>query len=343
MELRTRRLGSGGPKITVVGTGSFALGGAGWLFTWGPQDDTDSKAALQRAVERGVNWIDTAPVYGHGHAEEVVRDALAGMSLAQRPFIFTKCGRVWSNDEPFADPMIDLRPATIRRECEDSLRRLGVDRLDMLQFHWPDRSTGAAIEESWGELSRLVHEGKVGWAGVSNFDVPLLERCERIMHVDSLQPPFSAIRREAAAEIVPWCAANGTGVIVYGPMRAGLLTDTFSTERIERMDAKDWRRRNEDFTPPAFERNLALRDALVPIATRLGTTVAAVAVAWTIAWPGVTAAVVGARSARQVDGWVEAGTLELGEDHLEEIARAIETTGAGAGPERPAAALATKK
>jgi aryl-alcohol dehydrogenase-like predicted oxidoreductase len=335
MALRKRRLGRSDLEITTVGLGAWAIGGGGWLFGWGKQDDEDSIVAIRHAAELGVNWIDTAAIYGLGHSEEVVGRALAEMPAGQRPMVFTKCGLIADPARPFEPPRRDLRPESIRRECEASLQRLRVERIDLYQFHWPDEQ-GTPIEDSWGEMKRLVQEGKVRAAGVSNFTVPLLERCERIMHVDSLQPPFSAIRRDAAAELIPWCAAHGTGVIVYSPMQSGLLTDSFTAERVSKFAEDDWRRRNPDFQEPNLSRNLRLRDALRPIAKRHGTTVAAVAVAWTLSWPGVTGAIVGARSPAQVDGWIRAGEMELTQQDIGEIAQAIAETGAGTGPSRPA-------
>jgi aryl-alcohol dehydrogenase-like predicted oxidoreductase len=330
MAISKRRLGRGGPEITVVGSGSWAIGGGGWLFGWGEQDDAQSIEAIHRAVTHGVNWVDTAAVYGHGHSEEVVGRAIRDLPASERPLVFTKCGLRRDESDPMAPVERDLRPGRIRLECEASLSRLGVEAIDLYQFHWPDE-IGTPLEDSWGEMSRLVAEGKVRHAGVSNFDVSLLERCEPILHVDSLQPPFSAIRR-SAADVIAWCRKNGTGVICYSPMQAGILTDSFSTARIAEMDAADWRRQDEQFVEPALSRNLALRDALRPIAQRHGTTVAAVSVAWVIAWPGVTGAIVGARSAAQVDGWLPAAGINLAPEDLAEIAAAIERTGAGSGP-----------
>lgn len=329
--LPTRTLGREGPAITPVGFGAWAIGGGGWAFGWGPQDDDDAVAAMRHAVERGVNWIDTAAVYGLGHSEELVGRLLRELPAERRPLVFTKCGLVWDERGTLSR---DLEPASIRRECEASLRRLGVERIDLYQFHWPD-GRGTPVEDSWGEMARLVAEGKVRWAGVSNFDVGLLERCEAIRHVDSLQPPFSLIKREVARAEVPWCAAHGTGVIVYSPMQSGLLTDRWTADRVQRLAPDDWRRRAEEFQSPNVERNLALRDALVPVAQRHGTTTAAVAVAWTLAWPGVTGAIVGARSPEQVDGWLPAADLRLTEDDLDEVTVAIARTGAGVGPTRP--------
>lgn len=333
MDLRRRPLDGTDMDITTVGFGAWAIGGGGWAFAWGDQDDADSVAAIRRAVERGVNWIDTAAVYGLGHSEEVVRRALADFAESERPYVFTKCGMVWNDRDHSAPPVRNLRPDSIRRECDDSLRRLGVERIDLYQFHWPD-STGVPVEESWGTVLELVDAGKVRAAGVSNFDVALLERCEAMGHVVSLQPPFSLIERRAAAEVIPWCAEHGAGVIVYSPMQSGLLTGAFTAERAAALGADDWRSRSRDFTEPALSANLALADALRPIAERHETTVAAVACAWTTAWPGVTSAIVGARTPEQVDGWIDAATLDLSPADLEELAAAVDATGAGRGPVR---------
>jgi aryl-alcohol dehydrogenase-like predicted oxidoreductase len=332
--LTTRRLGSTDMEITTVGFGAWAIGGGGWAFGWGPQDDAQSIATIRHAAERGINWIDTAAVYGLGHSEEVVRRALAEMPADERPYIFTKCGLVWDENDRMASPRQVLRPESIRRECEASLRRLGVDRIDLYQFHWPDE-TGTPVEDSWAEMARLVEAGQVRAAGVSNFDVRLLERCESIRHVDSLQPPFSLIRRRAAEAEIPWCAAHDAGVIVYSPMQSGLLTDRFTEERVQAFPEDDWRRRSNDFLRPKLGRNLALRDGLRPIAQRHETTVAGVAIAWTLAWSGVTGAIVGARTPEQVDGWIDAGSIELTREDLDEIGRLIRTTGAGSGPSLP--------
>jgi aryl-alcohol dehydrogenase-like predicted oxidoreductase len=335
-QLPTRQLGSTDLNITRVGFGAWATGGGGWAFGWGPQDDDQSIAAMNRALELGVNWIDTAAVYGLGHSEEVVGRVLKQRKGADRPYVFTKCGLVWDAKDRTKDPRRILTPASIRRECEASLRRLGVERIDLYQFHWPDDDTGTSVEESWRMMVQLQDEGKVRAIGVSNFDVSLLRKTEAVHHVDSLQPPFSLIRREMAASEIPWCRANRTGVIVYSPMQSGILTESFTADRVQKMAADDWRRRSANFQTPKLERNLALRDALIPIARRHDTTVSALAIAWTLVWPGVTGAIVGARSAEQVDGWIGAATLELGAGDLDDITRAIEKTGAGTGPTRPA-------
>jgi aryl-alcohol dehydrogenase-like predicted oxidoreductase len=332
--LPVRPLGTSGLSITTVGFGAWAIGGGGWAYGWGPQDDALSLAAMRHALELGINWIDTAAVYGLGHSEEVVGRLLGELPAADRPFVFTKCGLRWDERDRMAEPRRVLRPESIRAECEASLCRLGVERIDLYQFHWPDQS-GTAVEDSWAEMRRLVEEGKVRAVGVSNFDSALLARCEALRHVDSLQPGFSMIRRGAAADELPWCSAHGTGVIAYSPLQSGLLTDSFGPARIAAFAADDWRPRSPHLRPPALERNLALRDALRPIAERHGATVAAVAVAWVLAWPGVTGAIVGARSPAQVDGWIGAATLELTASDLDEIAAAIARTGAGSGPARP--------
>jgi len=317
-----------------VGFGAWAAGGGGWSFSWGPQDDNASIAAMRHAIEQGVNWIDTAAVYGLGHSEEVVGRFLSTLDTAHRPLVFTKCGLQWDDTDPMKVSKRNLHPDRIRTECEASLRRLDVERIDLYQFHWPDES-GVAVEDSWDAMARLVEQGKVRAIGVSNFDVPLLERCEARRHVDSLQPPFSMIKRAVAGGQIPWCATHNTGVICYSPMQSGILTDTFSKARADALAPDDWRRRGPEFQSPALERNLALRDALRPIARRHGTSISAVAIAWVLAWPGVTGAIVGARSPEQVDGWLPAATLRLSAEDLDEIAGAIEGSGAGMGATRP--------
>jgi aryl-alcohol dehydrogenase-like predicted oxidoreductase len=331
MALPTRPLGRSGLNITRVGFGSWALGGGDWAFSWGPQDDEASLATMRHAIDAGVNWIDTAAVYGLGHSEEVVGRLLRQLPAADRPLVFTKCGLVWDPADRAAAPRRLLDPASIRRECEASLQRLGVERIDLYQFHWPDE-TGTPVEESWAAMTKLIEEGKVRAAGVSNFDVTLLNRCEAIRHVDSLQPPLSLINRAAAEKEIPWCASHHTGVICYSPMQSGLLTETFSADRVAALPEDDWRRGAEEFQQPNLGRNLALRDALRPIAKRHATSVSAVAIAWTLAWPGVTGAIVGARTPAQVDGWIDAASLVLTTQDLDEITSSIQRTRAGEGP-----------
>jgi aryl-alcohol dehydrogenase-like predicted oxidoreductase len=291
---------------------------------------------MRHALELGVNWIDTAAVYGLGHSEEVVGRLLREIPSALRPAIFTKCGLVWDAHDRMHEPRRVLTPDSIRRECDASLRRLGVERIDLYQFHWPDES-GTPVEDSWAAMVALVEAGKVGAIGVSNFDVPLLTRCEAIRHVDSLQPPFSLVNRTAADKQIPWCLSHDTGVICYSPMQSGLLTDSFAADRVASLAADDWRRRAPEFQQPKLRRNLLLRDALGPIATRHDTSVSSIAIAWTLAWPGVTGAIVGARTPKQVDGWIAAASIALTPTDLDEIAAAIERTGAGAGPAHHAA------
>jgi aryl-alcohol dehydrogenase-like predicted oxidoreductase len=319
--MQFRNLGSQGPGISVVGVGTWAIGGLGW----GPQDDDESIAALHRALDAGINWVDTAAVYGLGHSEEIVGQV--ARERGEGVLVFTKCGRKWDADRHAL--VSDLRPASIRSELQRSLKRLGRDHVDLYQFHWPDTVTGTPVEESWATMAELVEEGTVRWAGVSNFSVDLLERCERIRHVDSLQPPLSLIARRALRELLPWCEAHGTGVIAYSPLQSGLLSGAFSIERRAQLAEDDWRRGSPDFSEPRLSANLALADRLRPIAERHGVEVAAVAVAWVLEQSGVTGAIVGARRPSQLDAWLAAGTLRLDADDLEQIAAAVKETGAG--------------
>jgi aryl-alcohol dehydrogenase-like predicted oxidoreductase len=289
---------------------------------------------MRQALDLGINWIDTAAVYGLGHSEEVVSRLLRELPQSERPLIFTKCGLVWDPQNPMTPPRRDLTPASIRRECEASLKRLGIERIDLCQFHWPD-DTSTAVEDSWAAMGKLVEEGKVRAAGVSNFDISLLERCAAIRHVDSLQPPFSLINRNAGDKEIKWCVRHETGVICYSPMQSGLLTDGFTAERVAALADDDWRRRATEFQQPQLRRNLAWRDALRPVAQRHNVSVSAIAIAWTRAWPGVTGAIVGARSPQQVDGWIGAAGITLTQDDVDEIASAIRRTKAGAGLTRP--------
>jgi aryl-alcohol dehydrogenase-like predicted oxidoreductase len=341
MALPTRPLGSSGLNITTIGFGSWAVGGGGWSFGWGPQDDSDSIATMRHALDLGINWIDTAAVYGLGHSEEVVGRLLRDLPASKRPYVFTKCGLIWDSNNPMLEPRRVLKPDSIRRECEASLRRLGIERIDLYQFHWPD-DTGTPIEDSWSEMVKLVKEGKVRAAAVSNFNTELLERCEAIRHVDSLQPLFSLINRKAAEKEIAWCEKHHTGVICYSPMQSGLLTDSFTALGVTKLADDDWRRRAPEFNEPNLSRNLALRDALRPIAQRHGASVSSVAIAWTLAWQGVTGAIVGARTPEQVDGWIQAATLELTPADLQEIDYAVQRTKAGAGPYHPTGRPASK-
>ncbi|OYX75836.1 MAG: aldo/keto reductase [Rhizobiales bacterium 32-66-11] len=321
--------------ITRVGFGAWAIGGPDWAVGWGSQDDSESVAAIRHAVERGINWIDTAAVYGLGHSEEIVRTALKDMPAADRPYVFTKCGLIWDEADRAALPKRIGAPESIKREVEASLKRLGVERIDLYQMHWP-ANDGTEIEIYWQALLDLKAQGKVGAVGLSNHNAEQLARAEALGHVDTLQPPFSAIRRDVASAELPWCAAHDTGVIVYSPMQSGLLSGRFTAARAAALPKDDWRSRNAEYTGQNLARNLKLADALKPIAEAHTTSVAAVAVAWTLAWPSVTGAIVGARSPAQVDGWLDAARLELTAADLEAIAAAIAATGAGTGPVRPA-------
>jgi aryl-alcohol dehydrogenase-like predicted oxidoreductase len=302
--MQRKRLGNSDLDITTLGFGAWAIGGAGWQYAWGPQDDDQSIAAIRRALDLGVNWIDTAAIYGIGHSEEVVARALEG--VRERPYVFTKCGLV-ANEK--GEPRRVLKADSIRRECEASLRRLGVEVLDLYQVHWPNED----IEDGWGELARLKEEGKVRHIGVSNFDVAQLERAMKIAPVASLQPPYSLVSREVEAEILPFCQKHGIGVINYSPMYSGLLTGAMTAERAAALPEDDWRRRDSNFQPPRLERNLALVEILRSIGERHGRSPGEVAIAWTLRNPAITGAIVGARSAEQVEGWVGAATLKLDE------------------------------
>ncbi|WP_329409350.1 aldo/keto reductase [Nocardia vinacea] len=337
-------LGTTGMDITRLGFGSWAVSGSGWTFSWGATDDAESIAAIRHALDAGVNWIDTAAVYGLGHSEELVGKAIAGLPNADRPYLFTKVGLVWDPENPSAAPRRIMKPASVRREVEDSLRRLGVDHIDLYQVHYPDTGesleyagggfgavspNATPLEEYWQVMADLKAEGKVRAIGLSNHTPDLLEAAEQIAHVDVIQPPFSAINRSSAAEIA-WARAHETGVIVYSPLQSGLLTGAFSAERVAGLPAEDWRRAHHDFST-GLTANLRLADALRPIAARHDATVAEVAIAWVLAWPGITGAIVGARRSDQVDGWIGANSVTLTPSDLAEIT----ASGAGAGPAQP--------
>jgi aryl-alcohol dehydrogenase-like predicted oxidoreductase len=338
--LPRRRLGRTDMHITRVGFGAWAIGGPDWAVGWGAQDDRESIAAIRHAIERGINWIDTAAVYGLGHSEDVVRRALAELPVDERPLVFTKCGLVWDPHNRQAPPRQIGAPASIRREVEASLRRLGVERIDLYQMHWPAED-GTPLSDYWQTLLDLKAEGKVRAVGLSNHNATQLAEAELIGHVDTLQPPFSAIRRGVAEAELPWCNDSETGVIVYSPMQSGLLSGRFTAARARALPKNDWRSRNAEYSGEKLAANLKLADAMASIADRHHTTVAAVAVAWTLAWPGITGAIVGARSPVQVDGWIDAATLDLTENDLVEIATAIKSTGAGSGPLSPSRARET--
>ena len=281
-----KRLGNSDLEITPMGVGAWAMGGGGWAFAWGAQDDRDSIAAIHEALDRGVNWIDTAAVYGLGHSEEVVARALAGRS--NRPYVFTKCERVWDETGKIS---ASLKADSIRRECEASLRRLKVDTIDLYQIHWPEPDQD--IEEGWRTLAKLKEQGKVRWIGVSNFNPAQMERCRAIAPITSLQPPYSAISPEIEDATLPYCRQHGIGVIVYSPMKSGLLSGTMTRERVAAFPQDDFRRRALAFQEPNLTRNLALAEKMKEIGAGHGRTAGEVAIAWTLRHPGVTAAIVG--------------------------------------------------
>jgi len=299
-------------ELTPVGVGAWAMGGGGWQFAWGPQDDRESVEAIRTALDGGVNWIDTAAVYGLGHSEEVVARALEGRS--NRPYVFTKCERIWGEDRLIAK---SLKADSIRRECEASLRRLKVDAIDLYQIHWPEPDED--IEEGWSTLAKLKEEGKVRWIGVSNFNAKQLERARKIAPITSLQPPYSAISPEVDNEILPYCLRYNIGVIVYSPMKSGLLTGTMTRERIAVFPDDDFRKRAPAFQEPHLSRNLELADIMRRIGQRHGVSAGVVAIAWTLRNPAVTAAIVGMRSAEQAKGVLPGVQFRLSDEEFSEI------------------------
>jgi aryl-alcohol dehydrogenase-like predicted oxidoreductase len=311
--MQTRKLGKSGVELTTIGLGTWAIGGGGWAFGWGPQDESESIATIRRALDLGINWIDTAAVYGLGVAEEVVGRAIDGRR--DEIFLATKCGLVW--DEGSTTPYGRLKAASIRREAEASLRRLRVDVIDLYQIHWPDPEED--IEEGWGEVASLVREGKVRYAGVSNFDVAQIDRVRKIHPVTSLQPPYSMIARRVESELLAYCEMNGIGVIAYSPMGVGLLTGTFTRERFVSLPADDWRRNARQFQEPRLSANLALAEKLRPITARYGRSMAELAIAWVLRRGEVTAAIVGARRPSQIEETVGAADWVLHGDVIAEI------------------------
>src|SRR6266566_4501051 len=310
-DLKTKRLGNSDLFITPVGFGAWAIGGSGWEFGWGEQDDKASVAAIHRALELGVNWIDTAAVYGMGHSEEVVGFALRTWP-GPKPYVFTKCGLRW-DDQGYVHR--SLHADSIRGECEDSLRRLNVDAIDLYQIHWPTDD----LEEGWGAMAQLQKEGKVRWIGVSNFNVEEMRRAQAIAPITSLQPPYSLVRREVEHDILPYCRSNGIGVIVYSPMASGLLTGAMTRERAAKLPDSDWRSRDIEFVEPKLSKNLALVERLREVGEKYGRPPGQVAIAWILRNPAVTAAIVGARNAEQVEKNVGAVELRLTDEDVEEI------------------------
>ena len=330
-ELPTAQLGLTGIEITRLGIGSWAIGGGDWDGGWGPQDDKESVAAIRHAVEAGLNWVDTAAIYGLGHSEEVVAAALSVFSDDDRPYVFTKGSEDFGTGHGKPPYRRAGESASIRAQVENSLRRLDRDRIDLYQLHWP-ADDGTPVEAYWATLLELQSEGKIGAAGLSNHGLDLLARAEAVGHVASLQPPLSLLERSALNDIIPWCRVHDTGVIVYSPMQSGLLTGSFTPERAASLSQSDWRSRSANFQSPKLEANLALVDSLRPIASRHATSVASVAIAWTLSFPGVTGAIVGVRRPEQVDAWIDGATLELDAEDISNVIDAIERTGAGIGP-----------
>jgi len=313
--MEMRKLGNSDLKITPVGFGAWALGGGGWEFAWGPQDDADSIAAIHRALELGVNWIDTAAVYGLGHSEEVVARALKEWRGA-RPYVFTKCILRWNEKGKVYK---EFSAESVRRECQDSLRRLQIEAIDLYQMHWAPDEDKPGIEEAWQTLAALRTEGKVRWIGVSNFSAAQIQRAEKIAPVTSLQPPYSIIRRGIEAETLPYCEKRGIGVISYAPMASGLLTGAMTRERATALPADDFRSRNPEFREPRLSKNLELVERLRLVGARHGRTPGEVAIAWTLRRPAITGAIVGARNAKQSEGVMRAGELKLTSEEIAEI------------------------
>ncbi|MBE3560862.1 MAG: aldo/keto reductase [Ktedonobacteraceae bacterium] len=316
--MQTRQLGTTDLHITPIGVGTWAIGGGGWTFAWGPQDDQQSIAAIRRALDLGINWIDTAAVYGFGHSEEIVGKAIKGEGY-ERPYIFTKCGRVWNEQGEITG---NLKASSIRREAEASLRRLGVDVIDLYQMHWP--LPDADIEEGWEAMAQLQQEGKVRYIGVSNFSVEQMRRVQKIAPIASLQPPYSLIHPEAERDVLPFCQEQRIGVIVYSPMASGLLSGGMTKERVKSLPQDDWRKTDPDFQEPRLSRNLELAKLLGDIGYLHNIQAGAVAIAWTLRHPAVTGAIVGMRNPRQVDEILPAAEFRLKEIELQDIEKFLE-------------------
>jgi len=311
--VRQRPLGASGLHLTTIGFGTWAMGGGDWKFGWGAQDDAESIRAIQAGLDAGINWIDTAAIYGHGHSEEIVADAIAGRRDAV--VVGTKCGRVWEGDSREIGKR--LRRESVLAECDASLRRLKIEAIDLYQIHWPEPDE--EVEEGWAAIGELIQAGKVRYAGVCNFSLSQLQRAQAIRPIASLQPPYSMLRREIEAEILPWCKANGVGIVAYSPMQAGLLTGTFTRERAAALGENDWRSRHPFFQEPLLTKHLQLVDGLRPIAARLGISVAQLALAWALRDPAMTSAIAGARSPKQIQETVAAGNVDLPADAIAEI------------------------
>jgi aryl-alcohol dehydrogenase-like predicted oxidoreductase len=326
--VQTMRLGLSGPEISRVGLGSWELSGPS-RFGWGEVDDSESVATIRSAIESGVTWVDTAAFYGRGHSEEVVGKGLEPFDVGEDVLVFTKCGLRWDPDgDPNDPPTNNLRAESIRFEVDQSLKRLKVERIDLYQCHWPDE-IGTPVEESWTTMSELVAEGKVRWIGVSNFRIDLLERCESIHHVQSVQPPLSLLDRRARDGLIEWCVSNRSGVICYSPMASGLLTGVFTAEMGAALADTDWRKFAPQFQNPALGQNLELVEQIRSIATELDCTIPELVIAWVLTVPGVTGAIVGAKKPSEVDGWIGAAEIALSAEVLARIERVVVDTGAG--------------
>ncbi|MGE5402812.1 MAG: aldo/keto reductase [Ignavibacteriales bacterium] len=308
-------LGNSDISITRIGFGAWAIGGSGWEYAWGSQDDRKSVEGILKALELGINWIDTAAAYGLGHSEEIVARALKEWN-GSKPYVFTKCGLVGDSQGRMHK---NLTEDSIRRECEASLRRLNTDCIDLYQIHWPGDTSQAENEEGWRTLSALKKEGKVRYIGVSNFNTGQLEYIKKIDEVSTLQPPYSLLNRNIEKEILPYCQKEGIGVIVYSPMASGLLTGAMTRERIKKLPEDDWRRNNPDFNEPRLTRNLTLVEKLKETGKKYNASAGEIAIAWTLRHPAVTGAIVGGRSAEQVQGTINAHQIELTDSEVKEI------------------------
>ncbi len=313
--MQTRQLGNSDLQITRVGYGAWAIGGPGWQFAWGDQDDNHSVAAIHRALELGVNWIDTAAAYGLGHSEEIVAKALKAWS-GPKPYVFTKCGLRWDAQ---GNVIKNLKASSVSEEVENSLRRLEAETIDLYQIHWPPDPDSPELEEGWGTLAELQRQGKLRWIGVSNFNANQIQRAQKVAPVISSQPPYSLVNRAADAEVMPYCKQQNIGVIVYSPMASGLLTGAMTRERAANLGGGDWRSRSANFNEPKLSQNLALAEELRAIGKRHGRSPGEVAIAWTLLNPAVTGAIVGARSAKQAEGVMKAGELQLTAQDISEI------------------------
>jgi aryl-alcohol dehydrogenase-like predicted oxidoreductase len=310
-----KKLGNSDLEITTVGFGAWAIGGAGWDFGWGHQDDDKSVDAILHALELGVNWIDTAAIYGLGHSEEIVANALSRWN-GTKPYVFTKCAQVWDKDKNIT---LSHDPESIKKECEASLKRLKIDAIDLYQIHWPPRNNDNKIEPAWEMMSKLKEEGKVRWIGVSNFNVDQIKRAQKVAPVTSLQPPYNLINRKYEPEILPFCKENNIGVIVYSPMSSGLLTGAFTKERVASLPEDDWRSRSANFLEPKLSKNLELADKLKEVGKKYKRNAGEIAIAWVLKNPAVTAAIVGARNKDQVNGVMTSGNIQLTDSDIQDL------------------------